>query len=374
MTQPRPPIKIAIILPPREMFSPSATGAVGLLVRLLARATEEFAPIVYGMPTVDPFTDVPFRPIPLPLLPLRQAMRYASGLARALRTDPPDLIEVHNRPDIALDLSARFPTTPVALFLHNDPQGMRRAKTAPERNLLVRTLAAVAPVSDHLRQRLTDGIAPSTRIEVFPNFVDLDAMPQPQPIQRILFAGRIVADKGADSFVAACALALPRLPGWRAEMVGADRFGANSPETPFLSRLRPLAAAADVTMLGWRPHSEVLDLMAQSALVVVPSRWPEPFGLTALEAMACGAALLCAPRGGLVEVMGTAAVPIDPDNPATMAEAIVTLAQNPLRRAAVAEAGLAQAAQFGVKQAQARLTALRRSVLATWRPSRQHPI
>ena len=61
--------------------------------------------------------------------------------------------------------------------------------------------------------------------------------------------------------------------------------------------------------------------MARAAIVVVPSRWPEPFGLTALEAMACGAALLCSPRGGLPEAAGDAAQTIDPDDPAAMAAA-----------------------------------------------------
>ena len=37
-----------------------------------------------------------------------------------------------------------------------------------------------------------------------------------------------------------------RLPGWRAEMIGADRFRADSPETPFIRALRPRAAAAGV--------------------------------------------------------------------------------------------------------------------------------
>lgn len=374
MTAPTPPAKIAIVLPPREMFSPTATGAVGLLVRLLAQSACGTDPIVYGMTTEDPFQNIAFQPIALPFLPCRQATRYAIGLARAVRRRTPDLIEVHNRPDIALHLARRFPAIPVVLFLHNDPQGMRQAKTPTQRQNLIRTLAAVAPVSNYLRTRLLDGLAPPTNVRLFPNFVDLKAMPAPAPEPRILFAGRVVADKGADSFVAACAQALPHLPGWRAEMVGADRFGANSPETPFLRDLRPKAQAAGVAMLGWRPHAEVLDLMATSAIVVVPSRWPEPFGLTALEAMACGSALLCAPRGGLVEVMGDAAVPIDPDNAAGMAETIVVLARNNAHRQAVAQAGLIRAADFGADQAAVRLAALRRSVLRAWRERGQRPI
>jgi glycosyltransferase involved in cell wall biosynthesis len=353
----------AIILPPKEMFSPDATGAIGLLVRLLARSGDS---TVYGMPTATPFTDAPFHPVPPRFLPLPQALRYAMALARALRRDKVELIEVHNRPDIALYLAKRLPRVPVVLFLHNDPQGMRHAHTPAERAALLQRLAAVAPVSAYLRTRLLEGVESPAMVEVFPNCVDLAAMPPPTPQKRILFAGRVVADKGADAFVTACGRALKLLPGWRAEMIGADRFGADSPDTPFLQALRPQAVAAGVTMLGWRPHHEVLAAMAKSAIVVMPSRWPEPFGLTALEAMACGSALLCAPRGGLVEVMGNAALPINPDDPGNIAANIIALALDAPRRAALSKAGLARAAEFSAEAAALRLAALREAVLARW--------
>jgi glycosyltransferase involved in cell wall biosynthesis len=213
-------------------------------------------------------------------------------------------------------------------------------------------------------------------VAVLPNCLDLAAIPA-SPATRepvMLFAGRVVADKGADAFVAAGALALPRLPGWRAEMIGADRFGPDSPETDFLRALRPLAEAAGIRMHGYQPHDAVLAAMASAAIVVVPSRWPEPFGLTALEAMACGAALAYAPRGGLPEVAGDAGLAIDPDDPAALAEALVALAGDPARLAALGEAGRARARRFDTPQALAALDALRRSVLGTWPKRRGGPI
>jgi glycosyltransferase involved in cell wall biosynthesis len=107
---------------------------------------------------------------------------------------------------------------------------------------------------------------------------------------------------------------------------------------------------------------------------VVPSRWPEPFGLAALEAMACGTPLLCSARGGLAEVTGEAAVRIDPDDPAAMAAAMVALAHDPPRRAALEREGRARAARFDAPAAAARLDALRRDVLAAWSARRGGPI
>lgn len=120
-------------------------------------------------------------------------------------------------------------------------------------------------------------------------------------------------------------------------------------------------------MAGYRAHPEVLDAMARAAIVVVPSRWDEPFGLTALEAMACGAVLIATRRGGLPEVAGEAALYVDPDDPSGLAEAINRVARDPGLRASLAEAGRAQARHFDVQPAASRLAALRREILAELR-------
>ena len=353
---------VAIILPPREGFAAEAVGAVGLLVRRHVQACPEFASVVLGLPQARPFPEVDFRAVRPSWFPGNATRRYAGGVARALRALQPDLIEVHNRPDVALFLAGRFPAIPVTLFLHNDPQGMRGARTLAERQRLTNRLARIIPVSAYIGGRMP----PSGKIVVLPNCLDLASIPA-FPAERdktILFAGRVVVDKGADSFVAACARALPLLPGWRAEMIGADRFRADSPDTPFLRGLRTVAEAADIAMLGYRPHADVLAAMVRAAIVVVPSRWPEPFGLTALEALACGATLLYAPNGGLPEVAGDAGIAIDAENIEGMATALVQAAANPAPCPA-------RAAGFGLGPIGAALGALRRQTLDAWsrRPS-----
>lgn len=368
----------AMILPPKEGFGPGATGAVGLLLRRLARPGA-FAPVVLGMDLGPRFAGVDFRAVALSRLPGKVSWRYARGVAAELRRLRPAVVEVHNRPDIAVYLARRFPRLPVSLVLHNDPQGMRWLRTARQRGRVLRRLAGVVAVSGWVRGRMLEGV--SGRVSVLANCLDLAELPA-SPLVRervILFAGRVVADKGADAFVAACGLALPLLPGWRAEMIGADRFGPDSPETEFLRGLRPRAAAAGVAMLGYRPHDQVMAAMARAAVVVVPSRWAEPFGLTALEAMASGAALVFAPHGGLPEVVGPAGVEIDPEDPQGMAEALVALAGDPARMAALGAAGRARAAGFDVAVAAAALDGLRMAVLAahaggTWPKARGVPI
>jgi glycosyltransferase involved in cell wall biosynthesis len=206
--------------------------------------------------------------------------------------------------------------------------------------------------------------AAAGRVEILHNCIDLAAVPPPTEREKlILFAGRVVPDKAPDSFIRACALALPTLRGWRAEIIGADGMSATSRETDFVRQTKIQALAAGVAMIGYRDHPLVLESMSRAAIVVVPSRWNEPFGLTALEALACGAPLIVSPRGGLPEVAGDAAVYADPDAPETIASAILALATDPARRAALSAAGRERARRFDTPVAAARLAEFRHAAL-----------
>jgi len=343
-----------------------------MLAHRLARAVGFDTSFIGGQQDGATFSDVDFWPVrpsfwsPALWSTTSTNLRYAAVVAEALKKLEPALIEVHNRPEIALALATRLPAIPVIAFLHNDPSGMRGAATPAERTQMLRRLARVVTPSAYLRQRLLDGVAaPDKDPVVLPNCLDLADLPPRGPRERlVLFAGRVVADKGPDAFIAACAAALPHLPGWEAEIIGADRFRFDSPDTRFVQMIRAAAAGANVRMLGYRDHPDVMSAMARAAIVVVPSRWAEPFGLVALEALASGAALICSPRGGLPEVAGDAAVYADPDRPEEIATAIRGLAADEPRRAELADAGWQRAQQFDVPVIAAQLAALRHDVLA----------
>ena len=358
---------VASILPPHEGFGPGQAGAVGTIVRLLSRGPGYSQLVIGGPQASTPFADVPFQVVRAGRWrPGNINIRYGAALLGTLRRAGPALIEVHNRPELAIWLARQLPTTPVVLFLHNDPQAMRRAATPTERARLLRALARVVVVSEYLGQRLLEGISEPVRAPaVLPNAIDLTALPPPRPREPlILFAGRVVRDKAPDVFVAACGIALPQLADWRAELIGADRFRIDSPETAFTNVVRADAERAGVRAIGYREHAFVLDRMARAAIVVVPSRWQEPFGLVALEAMASGAALISSSRGGLREVAGDVALYVDPDDPPGLAAAICSLAAEPSRRAAMGQAGRARAEAFDAPVIAGRLAALRREVLA----------
>lgn len=362
---------VAVVLPPREGFGPGRSGAIGLIAHRRATIPGFRCVIVGGAQSGPTYPGIAFHAIEPSFWHVGNVNnRFTSAMLPWLRRTAPAMIEVHNRPEIALRLAQRMPATPVTLLLNNDPQDMRAARTSEERSELLRRLGLVMTSSAYLRERFLTGTnAGEASVAVLPNCIDLAAVPSRLKERLILFVGRVVAEKGTDVFATACATALPQLPGWRAEIIGADRSRDDGPETDFIRSVRTTAERAGIQMHGYRDYPAVLDAMARAAIVVVPSRWPEPFGLTAVEALASGAALISSPRGGLPEIGGDVAIYIDPDDAGSIVSAILDLACDPARRAALGEAGRLRARQFDAPAVAARLAELRRCVLARARPA-----
>ncbi|MGC9268978.1 glycosyltransferase family 4 protein [Acidiphilium sp.] len=342
-----------MVLPASEGFAPDRAGAIALVVRRLAGAAGAG---VIGRRNSATYPAIDYHPVSA-----GSKMFYALGVIRQLRAQRPDVIEIHQQPRLARLIARLFPSARVMLFIHNDPLEMRGLRRRAERARTLATLHRVICVSDYLRSRYALGIEPTSSLAVLPNpltLMDLPAATVPRD-RLILFAGRIVESKGIADFIAACAAALPQLPGWSAAIIGGDRFGPNSSETRYVAAMRTAAISAGIAFAGYQTHATVLTAMARAAIVVVPSRWPEPFGLTALEAMASGAALIATNTGGLPEVIGDAGMMIPPGDSSALTGAIIHLATDGAARIALAANGRVRAAGFDTAIIAARLEALR---------------
>jgi glycosyltransferase involved in cell wall biosynthesis len=355
---------IFIVLPHREAFSRSASGAVALTVAQYARhsALRERTQVLGG-PVDDPLDPgVFFAVAPRNQWWRSQTAASVEGCLAHMAPQNPRHIDVHNRVAVFHALARRFPAAKVSLWLHNDPLTMRGAKTPAQRRRILRA-GAVICVSAWLRERfLRDLDEAAQKIVVLPNAVEIVPPRSAAKEDTVLYVGRIIPEKGANVYAEAIAKAMPQLPGWRGVLIGGERGRAVRAPTAYERQGRAYLASLGerAEMTGFLPHERVMEEFARSAIAVVPSLWDEPFGRTALEAMAAGCALIATRRGGLAEVLGDAAVHLDPPDADTLAREIVALARDAPRRVDLQRRAAARAAQlFDIRDWSARLDALR---------------
>jgi glycogen synthase len=143
---------------------------------------------------------------------------------------------------------------------------------------------------------------PDAVVETIPNQVDLAEFgPAGSTAKRdrptLLFAGRLEHEKGVQTLLRALPYVARRLPWVRLRIVGRGTYA---------EELRGLAAGLGVLgrarFDGWVDAARLRELYTSSDAVVVPSVY-EPFGLVALEAMACGVPVVVADTGGLRELV-----------------------------------------------------------------------
>ncbi len=117
------------------------------------------------------------------------------------------------------------------------------------------------------------------------------------------------------------------------------------------------AAAAGIRSLGYIDDADLPGLYTGARVFVLPSRY-EGFGLTCLEAMACGVPVVAADRAALPETCGDAATLVDPDDSEAVADAVLAAAGDDALRVARRAAGLTRAAFFTWERAASAVHAL----------------
>ena len=149
------------------------------------------------------------------------------------------------------------------------------------------------------------------------------ALPFERPV--ILGLGRLSFEKGFDVALKAFALVHKTHPDPQLK-IGGD----GDERSALADQARKLGIAESVHFIGFVHHDKVPELMNQSTIVIVPSRF-EPFGLTALEAAFMARPVIASRVGGLPEVVvhQKTGLLVKATNHRNLAESIITLIENP---------------------------------------------
>lgn len=125
---------------------------------------------------------------------------------------------------------------------------------------------------------------------------------------------------------------------------------------------RSAGVSSAIRLLDYVPDDDLAALYRSSLAHLFVSR-DEGFGLTVVEAMACGAPVITTHGGSLGEVAGEDALLVDPENPRAIGEAIVSLERDPGLRDLLRRKGMDRAARFSVeRQAEETFAIYRRMV------------
>ena len=319
----------------------------------------QFAPNV----TVDHVDAGPAIPVPKDrLLPFMPA--FARELSVAWRRDRPDVVHSHFwMSGLAALWAARPLELPLAHTYHALGVVKRRnqgrhdtsppARMGAERMLAGAVDRVVATTADEAFELAQLG-ADLDRITVVPCGVDLAHFRPEGPVEvlppgrrRVVVLSRLVERKGIGNVIAA----LAEVPGVELVVAGGPPAGMVDDDVEaqrFRAMATSLGVADRVELLGAVSREHVPALL-RSADVVACCPWYEPFGLVAVEAMACGVPVVASAVGGLGEnvVDGVTGLLVPPRQPRRIAEALAAVLGDDERRRAMGMAGRRRAERFG---------------------------
>jgi glycosyltransferase involved in cell wall biosynthesis len=332
--------KIAYVLLRNAHFGPRLAASVELCVRdLILHSRHARSTLVFCPPVDQPFEGVEIATVPD--APISGNLGKAWGVSRLLRRRGVDLAIVENHLPVAAFIALTSGAR-VILHTHAYVKAPSSALDGAFRGQEMRRLSGFAFVSEYALGRFRGdfpGLPPLQR--AVPNGLDMRDWSAAKPKEpSILCVGRALRHKGHIEAMAAITRALGSRPEWSARFMVSDPVAADQ-EPQTVQALRDAAKGFNgrIRVDSNVPYAEVKAAWERAAVGMVLTTGPEPFGRTALEALASGAALITSGRGGLAEICGPCGVTVEPSDADGVAAALGQLLDEPERRAELARAG-----------------------------------
>lgn len=271
---------------------------------------------------------------------------YCDRIVAFAQPQAPAIIHLHNAPQFVDALRRGLPNAKLILHMHNEKECHFSA-----------TVDALVGCSHYIENWFHAHGTKSDYFGTLPNGVDTARFAPPKEVDRtslrarlglppdrfvVLYAGRISPEKGPD--LLADAFAHLDLSHFHCVIAGEWPQGnpAASQRVVFANSLREKIHGLPITLLGSRAPETMPEVYHAADLLVIPSRFEEPFSMAAIEAMACGLPVLALARGGMIEYMrdgeNARVLPAQVDAMG-LATAIMALAMDASLRAKLAIAG-----------------------------------
>jgi glycosyltransferase involved in cell wall biosynthesis len=286
-------MKIATILPYKENYTSNGAGAVSLWIKDFMRDSKYKKNVfVFGSTNNKNYLTKNYININFPSINSRfysTTREYSKRIIIKLKKSHYDIIELHNRPIMVSDFVKKI-NSKIILYFHNDPRTMKGAKSVNDRIILLNSVDKIIFISNWVKRKFFEGLPNSSENKTQVIYHSIDPVTKiTKKNKQIIFVGKLNESKGYDLFCKALFPILNKHTDWKAISIGDEK------------RFQYYNTHKNHTNLGQISHKKVLDFLSKSEIAVIPSRWEEPFGRTALEATSMGCATIISSNGGLTE-------------------------------------------------------------------------
>ena len=287
-------MKISILLPYKENYTPNSAGAVSLFVNDINNESYfKNSTFIFGNTLSNKKLSNNYINLKLDKKILQSTSKlYVKSFLDNEKKINSDLVEIHNRPNYIILIKKTF-SKKIILYFHNDPLTMNGSKSVNERIYLLNNVDKIIFNSNWSKNRFFLGLGNKKLISQKTSVcyqssskVDINFQKKKKIIS---FVGKLNIAKGYDIFGSAIIKILDKHKDWKAKV-----FGDEPREKLSYSHKR-------LRIMGFKNNNYILNELKSVSISVVCSRWNEPFGRTSLEAASRGSAVIISNRGGLPE-------------------------------------------------------------------------
>ncbi|WP_440652424.1 glycosyltransferase family 4 protein [Candidatus Pelagibacter sp. HIMB1542] len=312
-------MKISVLLPYKENFSPDYAGAVSIFLKDTIKISKYRKYItVYGHTNLKKKLLSNYKNINFTKFFFRSSSKiYINKFLENEKNKKSTFIEIHNRPAY-IKLLYKINKN-LVLYFHNNPLEMKSSKSVNERIEILKKTKKIIFNSKWTLNKFKSGLDKKyyrKKLEVINPSTLKKKINFKNKKKIILFVGRLNKSKGYDIFGKAIIRILNKYTEWIGVVIG------DEPREKYIFNHERLK------LLSFQKHNVVSKWFEKSDIAITCSRWEEPFGRVALEASSAGCAVLISHRGGLPEA-SPKAIKIKNLNVKNLEIAIKKLIKNP---------------------------------------------